>query len=133
MLNFTHSTLLLDRPILSSNNMEDKLLLNQTLLSEELTEFFSQPFVTKAGLLYKGSYVFNPQGYHFIDLHHYEPEDESLLTVILIEETEYTFKVRVRYAITNRYKTEFAKPWEVSEFIDNFFWRDTLSKASSPN
>lgn len=113
--------------------MEDKLLLNQTLLSEELTEFFSQPFVTKAGLLYKGSYVFNPQGYHFIDLHHYEPEDESLLTVILIEETEYTFKVRVRYAITNRYETEFAKPWEVSEFIDNFFWRDTLSKASSPN
>lgn len=102
--------------------MKINQVLESTKLHENLATFLNRPFVTKAGKFYTGSYVFNPEGYHLIDLYQCEPEGSKLITIILIDETEHSYKIKARNATVNRFKAEFVTIQEVIEFIDNFTW-----------
>ncbi|RZK76440.1 MAG: hypothetical protein EOO85_11380 [Pedobacter sp.] len=96
--------------------------INQTPLREKLTEFLSQHPITKAGKHYKGSYLYNPKGYHFIDLYRFEKEDTA--TIMVINESQHVYKIKAKYGTSRRYEVELVTIQEVLEFIDNFAWQN---------
>ncbi|GAB3794801.1 hypothetical protein GCM10028819_09630 [Spirosoma humi] len=109
--------------------MPNTPLPNQNPLREKLTEYLDQHSVTKGGKHYKGSYLFNPVGYHFIDL--YRHENEETATVIVINEREHNYKVKAKYSTGRKYEAEFTTIQEVIDFIDNFSWKDVLLGKST--
>lgn len=110
--------------------MDNKPLLDQSPLREKLTEYLNQHSVTKGGKHYQGSYLFNPKGYHFIDLYRNEHEDTA--TVIVINEREHNYRIKAKYSTGRKYEVELATIQEVIDFIDNFSWKEILSESSNP-